>query len=42
MGEQAAIHAKGYDWEVVAGRIIDVYRELQERQGEEKKQGVYR
>jgi len=25
MGAQAALHAKGYDWDVIARRIIDVY-----------------
>ena len=32
MGEQAAIYAKEYAWDVIAGKIIEVYKELQEEQ----------
>ena len=32
MGEQAAIYAKEYAWDVIAGKIIEVYEALQEKQ----------
>jgi len=28
MGEQGASFAKGYGWDKIAGRIVDVYKEM--------------